>query len=109
MEVHYEEGIKHYNAGEYIKAFHFLSLAASEGHSQALFTTGLMFATGRAVSIDYRIAFRYWLEAAELGNADAMEFIGMAFEKGDMGKIQNPSLAEEWYKKADTARSANEK
>lgn len=48
---------------------------------------------------DYRSALRVWLPQAELGDAEAQNYVGEIFEKG-LGKEADYVSARQWYEKA---------
>jgi TPR repeat protein len=49
--------------------------------------------------IDYKQAIYLFLKAAEHGNADAMNYLGMMYEHG-LGVPQDYGQAMQWYRKA---------
>ena len=76
--------------------------AAKGGNTIALYYGGIMFSTGRGgVMRDETEASRWWIKAAELGNADAQNDVGLMFFNG-RAVIDNPLQMASWCRKAAT-------
>ena len=58
-----------------------------------------MYEHAKGVKKDYKTAFNYYLQAAELGNAIAQNNLGLCYEKG-RGVKKNKQEALKWYEKA---------
>ncbi|MCB1137091.1 MAG: SEL1-like repeat protein, partial [Chlamydiia bacterium] len=64
--------------------------------------TGDIYFYGQGVPVDYPKALDWYLKAAELGSAEAMNNVAYIYEKG-LGIQQDLGLAAEWYQKAAEA------
>ena len=73
--------------------------------SVELYNEGYCYYTGTNMyPLNYQRAFEYFSQAAEMGYAEAMNYLGVIYDKGQLGK-RNITLALEWYKKAANAGS----
>ena len=77
--------------------------AAKQGHVEAQFNLGFMYATGRGVTQDetvaVRVAVRWYRLAADQGYAGAQSNLGVMYEKG-RGVPQDETEAVRWYRLA---------
>ncbi len=85
------------NNGGSIKELHAKSL---QGDAQVQIRIGLMFTAGRGGKENRAEAVRWFLRAAEQGNAEAQYKLGEIYEKGDCDVAKDKSKAFLWYKKA---------
>ena len=58
-----------------------------------------MYSNGEGVKQDDVEAVKWYLKAAEQGNANAQFNLGISYYKGE-GVKRNPSKAKEWFRKA---------
>jgi uncharacterized protein len=65
---------------------------------KAEFETGLRLASSRRRS-DWRLAIDHWMAAAREGNARAMFYLGVAFDRG-RGVARDAARARQWYRRA---------
>ena len=84
------------------KKLYFATRAAKAGNPRAQFDLAIMYATGRGVKKDERLAFNWFHKAARNGNRDAMYYMGVSFQQG-RGVRANPHLARYWFKLASKA------
>ena len=67
--------------------------------TDSLFNAGFKYHYGHGVKIDYSKAMKYYVQAAENGNARALNHIGILYEKG-LGVERDYSKAIEYYLQA---------
>ena len=79
----YEEGLEHYKAEEYEKAFQSWLSAAEQGHAKAQFYLGAMYAHGEGVVQNVEQAIAWYTQAAEQGSAWAQNSLGFHYERGE--------------------------
>jgi len=60
---------------------------------------GLRYATGQGVPKDFSEAVKWWIRAAEHGNADAQFYLGVCYLKGG-GVPKDDTEAAKWFQKA---------
>ncbi len=84
-----------------------LEKAASNGHSEAQFRLGVMYANGDELPLDYSRAAQLIGEAANAGRADAQSTLGWLYANG-YGVEQSDELACQWYLKAAEQGSAKD-
>ena len=80
----------------YTEAFKYCKKSAEQGHEEAQFNLGVMYAKGQGVKQDYFKAFEWYQKAAEQGNADAQCFLGFMYYNGE-GVRQNYTKAKEYF------------
>lgn len=74
--------------------------AAEKGDDIAMLSLATSYYHGKGgVEQDFQMAMKWYLKAAELGNADAMDNIGALYEEGEGVEIDYVK-ALTWYKKA---------
>ena len=72
-----------------------------------IYNEGYYYYTGtNNYPLNHRKALEYFLKAAELGSSDAMNYIGLYFENGNLVE-KDIRKAAEWYYKAFKANSQN--
>lgn len=98
----YEEGNEAYKQGDYQAAYREWSPLAEEGNTQAQNKMGVLYATGRGVRRDPKMAMKWFLRAAENGNIDAHINVGRLYEQGH-GVQRNLPKAYLWYHMAARA------
>lgn len=59
-----------------------------------------------SLDVDYELAFSYYLQAAELGDEDAMYMVAMCYDYG-FGVEQDSEEAEKWYKAYEEATGSD--
>jgi hypothetical protein len=69
---------------------------------------GYMYNKGRGVSKDSAEAFKWYLKAAEQGNAAAQYALGLLYEQGK-GTAKDKQIAATWYRKAAEQGNENAK
>ncbi|MFX8676627.1 tetratricopeptide repeat protein, partial [Acinetobacter baumannii] len=63
-----------------------------------IIVAGLLY-NGEGVTKDHKKAFEWALKAANQGDVESQNNIGLAYENGD-GVAKDPVLAKEWFEKA---------
>ncbi|KAG0232975.1 hypothetical protein BGW42_007788 [Actinomortierella wolfii] len=84
------------------RAVGFLERAAAKGNVDAMVGLGYLWYTGRGVDDgrDDDMAYYYYKQAADRGDALGQVYFGELFEKG-RGVAKDETLAVEWYRKAE--------
>lgn len=82
-----------------MKAFHFYSLAADMGDSDAEYSLAVYYKLGVGGEEDINEAYNWALSAAKKENADAQHFLGKFYEE-ENGIGPSPTKAFYWYKKS---------
>ena len=76
------------------------SSGVNDEDAAAMYLLGNMFARGAGVPQDDAAAFRWYVRAARLGNADAINNVGTAYATGRGVAAPNPPEALRWYRRA---------
>jgi len=87
------------NVKNYSKKLFFATRAAKAGNPKAQFDLAIMYASGKGVKKDERMAFYWFHKSARSGNIEAKYYMGLSFEQG-RGVKPNPHLARYWFKQA---------
>lgn len=86
--------------GDYGEAVEVLSPLADAGDELALYTIGVLYATGgEGLKQDYAKALVFYQKGAEKRHAGSMRQVGVAYAKG-WGVEANPTMANQWYDNA---------
>jgi TPR repeat protein len=88
-----------YKRGDYKAAFGSMTEAAEEGNADAQYHLGLMYANGRGVPRDDKIAVLWYGKAAEQGEAQAQFNLGWMYANGRR-VAKDEKIAVLWYTKA---------
>ena len=72
---------------------------ADSGDSEAQFSLGYEYASGREIARDDREAVKWYRQAAEAGNTSAQSNLGVMYSKG-LGVEKNANTAVKWYHRA---------
>jgi TPR repeat protein len=104
----FEAGVAAYKAGDVTSAVADWDKAAEGGHAIAAFLLGQLYENGQGVSKSAGSAFRYYKQAAALGQIDAMIKVGIVYRDGDkeIGVKRNYEKAIELFEKGAIAGSA---
>ncbi|MBT3884017.1 MAG: sel1 repeat family protein [Rhodospirillaceae bacterium] len=93
----FEVGMAAYNAKDYRAAFGEWKPLAEQGHAEAQFNLGILYAEGQGVAADKNEGIRWWRRAAELGNVDSQIYLGAMYYDGlDLAKDYPRSYM--WFK-----------
>jgi TPR repeat protein len=93
----FELGMAAYNAKDYKAAFGEWKPLAEQGHAEAQFNLGILYAEGQGVAADKKEGIRWWRKAAELGNVDSQIYLGAMYYDGlDLAKDYPRSYM--WFK-----------
>ncbi len=86
---------------DYQGALHWYELAANNGPSAgAMCNIGWLFYYGKGVTIDYKLAYEYFMKAVKTSaNKTAMSFLGEMYEKGRYVKADFETACY-WYREA---------
>tara|TARA_Y100000768_G_scaffold378367_1_gene352721 strand:+ start:45 stop:518 length:474 start_codon:yes stop_codon:yes gene_type:complete len=75
-------GYKHYEKGEFDKAFSVWKEEIKKGNKEAMFNMGLLYFFGKGVDKDLKIAFDYCKSAALRGSSRAQNNLAYMFSEG---------------------------
>ena len=92
----FEDADAAYARGDYPTAFRLLKPMAEQGHAEAQYNLGSMYAEGRGVPQDYGEATKWFRKAAEQGNAMAQYNLGGMYFRGQ-GVPRDFVLAHMWF------------
>ncbi len=95
----FEKGQEAYNIGDYQTALTEWQPLAEEGHADAQFSLGLLYASGFGVALNDNLALKWYRSAADQGHAEAQCNIAVMYANG-WGVSQNDEEAFGWYKLA---------
>jgi TPR repeat protein len=101
----FEDAVAAYERGDYATAYRLFKPMAEQGHAEAQYNLGGMYAEGRGVPQDYGKAVKWFRKAAEQGHAEAQynlggmyfggrgvqpfDFEGPCIRRGDTGGYRN--------------------
>ena len=78
----FDEGCEAFDRGDFERALQQWQPLAEQGHPQAQFRLGCLYAFGQGVETDYDRALELYREAAEKGDADAQNNLGSMLALG---------------------------
>ena len=81
------------------KKFFYANRAAKNGNAKAQFDLAIMYATGRGVQKNEKIAFNWFHKSARNNNAIAKHYMGLSFLQG-RGVRKEIQLARYWFRLA---------
>ena len=99
---YYDVASKHYDKGDFSKAFDAFQKAADEGDNRADFELGVMYLYGRGIPLDDGKAFNSFEKAAKKGNLGGVFMLGRMYIEG-IGTKQDKDKAIAVYTKAADA------
>ncbi|HEX7774905.1 MAG TPA: tetratricopeptide repeat protein [Parvibaculum sp.] len=104
----FDAGIIAYKAGDVTSAVADWDKAAGGGHAIAAYLLGQLYENGNGVTKSEGMAFRYYKQAAALGQIDAMIKAGIVYRDGnkEIGVKRNYESAVELFEKAAIAGSS---
>jgi TPR repeat protein len=82
-----------------LKKFFYATRAAKNGNAKAQFDLAIMYATGRGVQKNERIAFNWFHKSARNNYAPAKHYMGISFLQG-RGVREQKELARYWFRLA---------
>ena len=91
-----EEGVNHFELGNYLEAKHWLLKVAEQGNANAQYYLGLMYGEGRGVAQHYNKAVSWYTKAANQDHAQAQNNLGLMYAQG-RGVTQNDNAAVSLY------------
>ncbi len=94
----FQKGLEALEAGDYETALRELRPLAEQGHADAQYYLGEMYAGGDGVAQDSVQMVEWYRKAAEQGVAWAQNNIGNMYDKGQ-GVAQDDAQAAEWFLK----------
>ena len=86
-------------AGDFAEAFCLWRPLAMQGHVEAAFHLGWLYANGNGLRVDINKAIYWWKRSAGKGHRDAMFALALAYTNGEGIKKDNRE-ALEWYRNA---------
>jgi TPR repeat protein len=98
----FEQGLQALEAGNFAEAYCHWRPLAEQGHADAAYHLGWLYANGNGLKVDVPTAMQWWTQAANQGHIDAMFALGMAFTTGE-GIEQDADQALHWYLEAADA------
>ena len=98
----FEQGLEALKAGNFAEAYCLWRPLAEQGHADAAYNLGWLYANGNGLKVDTQTALQWWTRAAKGGHMDAMFALGMAYTTGE-GIEQDPAQALHWYLEAADA------
>ncbi len=97
----FDEAVKDYNAGSYIKALNSFYALAKQGDAEAQFNVGMIYANGKGVKADLSEAMRWYEKAAKQENGAAQYNLAQIYyKKAQEGEPHAYEKAKYWYEKA---------
>lgn len=91
-----QKGIQAFQRGKYEEALKYLQPAAEAGEASAMYVLGQMYASGRGIAKNEKMAADLFLRAANLGDANAQQSLGSALMLGE-GIKQDMVEALKWF------------
>jgi TPR repeat protein len=95
----YDIGLKHYQKGDFAKAYCIWVKLAQADDTAAQYILGWMYANGEGLAVNAKQAVLWWEKAASLGSADAHFILARSYVTGD-GVKRNKNKAIELYLEA---------
>jgi tetratricopeptide (TPR) repeat protein len=95
----FKKGERLFSQKDFKNAAECFQKAAEDGHADAQYMLGVMYAKGMGVEQDYKEAAKKFLKAAELGHLNAQCMLGSLYYDGK-GVEEDEKKAVEWYRKA---------
>jgi hypothetical protein len=92
----FEDALAAYGRGDYLTALRLLKPLAAQGHAEAQYNLGGMYAEGRGVPQDYGEATKWFRKAAEQGHVEAQYNLGGMYFRGQ-GVPRDFVLAHMWF------------
>ena len=92
----YNDGLVHYEAGDYAKAYCIWSQLAEKNHVAAQYSLGWMYANGEGLAVNAKEGIKWWRKSAALGHPDAHFAMALAYTTGE-GVKKNALKAIEWH------------
>ena len=92
----YEDASAAYERSDYATAYRLFKPMAEQGHAEAQYNLGGMYAEGRGVPQDYGEATKWFRKAAEQGHAEAQYNLGGMYFRG-RGVPRDFVLAHMWF------------
>jgi len=101
----YQEGFSAYMRGDYARALEAFLPLAREGHAEAQYTLGFMYAGGLGVPKRQAAAASWYRRAAQQGHVKAQVNLGVLHQEGQ-GVERDYAEAVRWYRRAADQGSA---
>ena len=95
----FDSGVSAAQAGNYAVAYCIWKPLADQGHVEAQYRLGWLYAKGLGLAVDEASAINWWKQAGEQKHVDALFSLGWAYEHGD-GTEKNIALAMKYYLQA---------
>ena len=103
----FEDATAAYQRGDYATAYRLFKQMAEQGHAEAQYNLGGMYAEGRSVPQDYGEATKWFRKAAEQGHAEAQYNLGGMYFRGQ-GVPRDFVLAHMWFNLSVSSVPASE-
>lgn len=95
----FEMGMESLKAGDFAEAYCLWRPLAMQGHTEAAFHLGWLYANGNGLRVNIPKAVYWWRQAANKGHSDAMFALALAYTQGE-GIAKDDEKAMHWYLKA---------
>ena len=95
----FQKGLSAARSGDFATAVKEFTPLAEQGNATAQFNLGVMYATGRGVPQNYKVAEQWYILAATQGDVEAQYNLGVMYRNG-FGIPQNDQAAVEWFRLA---------
>lgn len=95
----FDDGMQALLTGNYAEAYCTWRPLAEQGHAEAQYHIGWLYANGNGLAVDVERALAYWHQAAGQGHADAQFAVGLAYTTGE-GMKKDLDEAVRWYLQA---------
>jgi len=99
VSADYIDGQRAFASGDYEEAILEWSQVAENGDPRAQYNLGWMYANGRGVPQDFKVAIEWYTKSAHQENINAQYNLGNLYLRGQ-GAAQNDKLAFSWFIKA---------
>jgi TPR repeat protein len=96
VHLDFNTGVQAAEEGNYAEAYCIWKPLADQGHAEAQYRLGWLYAKGLGLAVNESTAIDWWQKAAMLGHADSMFRLGWAYEYGE-GADKDIPRAVEYY------------
>jgi tetratricopeptide (TPR) repeat protein len=102
LESGFRKGVEALERGHFAEAYCYWRPVAENGHAEAQYHLGWLYANGNGMPVDIETAISWWEKAANQGHAEAEFALGLAYTTGeDVGRDMDKAVS--WYLKAAEA------
>ena len=98
-EADFQTGLEAYSRGNFAAALREWRLMAEQGHTDAQYNLGIMYANGRGAPQDNIEAVKWYRQAAEQGYTEAQYNLGIRYANGE-SVPRDATEAVKWFRRA---------